>query len=78
MMGSGRTHHHVTKQKSEDQSRRPTFAMDYLMKVSSVVNAQTTSEESVTCSAVKEDKHQNIMSKVALNKGVEESWTNER
>ena len=48
------------------------------MKVSSVVNAQTTSEESVTCIAVKEDKHQNIMSSVALNKGVEEPWTIER
>ena len=69
MMGSGRTHHHVTKQKSEDQSRRSTFAMDYLMKVSSVVNAQKTSEESVKCSAVKEDKHQNITSKCCVEQG---------
>ena len=29
MMGRGRTHHHVAKQKSEDQSRRPIIAMDY-------------------------------------------------
>ena len=29
MMGRGRTQHHVTKQKSEDQSRRHTIAMDY-------------------------------------------------
>ena len=28
-MGRRRTHHHVTKQKSEDPSRRPTIAMDY-------------------------------------------------
>ena len=26
----GRTHHHITKQKSEDQSRRPISAMDNL------------------------------------------------
>ena len=31
MMGRGRTHHHVAKQKSEDQSRRPIIAMDYLL-----------------------------------------------
>ena len=29
MMGRGRTHHHIAKQKSEDQSRRPIIAMDY-------------------------------------------------
>ena len=29
VMGRGRTHHHVAKQKSEDQSRRPIIAMDY-------------------------------------------------
>ena len=29
MMGRGRTHHHVAKQKSEDQSRRHIIAMDY-------------------------------------------------
>ena len=48
MMGRGRTHHHITKQKSEDQSRRPTIAMDYcFMKMKSVVNAQTISKVSV-------------------------------
>ena len=43
MMGRGRTHHHDAKQKkSEDQSRRPTVAMDhYFMKTKSVLNAQT-------------------------------------
>ena len=30
MMGRGRTHHHIAKQKSEDESRRPIIAMDYL------------------------------------------------
>ena len=28
-MGRGRTHHHIAKQKSEDESRRPIIAMDY-------------------------------------------------
>ena len=49
MMSRGRTHHQVSKHKSEDHSRRPTFAMDfYVKKTNSVVNAQTISEESVT------------------------------
>ena len=40
-MGRGRTHHHVTEQKRENQSRRPTIAMDhYLMKLKFFVNAQ--------------------------------------
>ena len=42
-----------------------------------VTLAQTMSEESITCVAVK-DRHQNIMSSVALKKGVEEPWTIER
>ena len=40
-----------------------------------MTGGHTTSEESVTCIAVKEDRHQNIMSSVALKKGVEEPWT---
>ena len=31
MMGRGRTHHHIAKQKSEDESRRPIIAMDYFL-----------------------------------------------
>ena len=55
-MGRGRTHHFVTKQKIEDQSRRLTITMDHnLMKMKSGVNAQRISEESVTCIAIKED-----------------------
>ena len=78
-MGGGRTHHHVAKQKSDVVSRRLTIAMDYYYtKVKSVANAHTMSEEAVTCIAVKEDRHQNIMSSVALKKGVEEPWTIER
>ena len=48
------------------------------MKMKSVANAPTISEESTTCIAVKEDRHQNIMSSVALKKGVEELWTIDR
>ena len=73
MMGRGRTHHHV-----EDQSRRPIVAMDYFfMKMESAPSVQAISEESIICVAVKEDTHQNIMSSVALKKGVE-PWTIER
>ena len=36
------------------------------------------SEEAVTCIAVKEDRHQNTMNRVALKKEVEEPWTSER
>ena len=55
--------------------RRATIAMDYyIMKMNSVVKAQTISEESVTCIAVKEDRRQKIMSSVALKKGTEEPW----
>ena len=79
MMGRGRTHHHVAKQKSEDQSRRPIISMDYFfMRMESSPSIQTISEESITCIAVKEDKCRNIMSSVALKKGVEEPWTVER
>ena len=61
VMDRGRTHHHVTKQKSEDQSRRPTITMDcYVVKMNSVVNAQTMSEEQVTCIAVKEEVQEQL------------------
>ena len=53
--------------------------MDYFfMKMESAPSVQAISEESITCAAVKEDRHQNIMSSVALKKGVEEPWTIER
>ena len=38
----------------------------YVTKTNSVVDAQTISEESVTCIAVKENRYQNIMGSVAL------------
>ena len=57
MIGSGRTHHHVTKQRSEDETTRPTIAMDcYIMKMQPAVNSRTISEEAITCIAVKEDR----------------------
>ena len=59
MMGGGRTHHHVAREKSEDQSRKPIITMDYFFtRMESAPNA------------VKEDRHQNIMSSVALKKGL--------
>ena len=79
MMGRGRTHDHVAKQKSEDQSREPVIKMDYFfLRMEPAPNVRAISEESITCIAVKEDKHQNIMSSVALKKVVEEPWTIER
>ena len=45
------------------------------MKMESAPSVQATSEESTTCVAVKEDRHQNIRRSVALKKGVEEPWT---
>ena len=46
MMGRGRTHHHVAKQKSEDQSRRPIIAMYYFfMKMESAPSVQAISEK---------------------------------
>ena len=50
----------------------------FFVKMKSFPSAQTISEESITCVAVTENRHQNIMSSVALKKGVEESWTIER
>ena len=79
MMERRGTHHYVAKQKSEDQSRTLIIAMDYFFKrVESVPNVQAISDESITCFAVKEDRHQNIMSSVALKKEVDEPWTSER
>ena len=45
------------------------------MRMECSPSVQAISEESITCIAVKEDRHQNIMSSVALKKGVEEPWT---
>ena len=79
MMGRERAHHHVSKKRSEDLSRRPIIAMDsYFLKPNSTANSQTIRDESVTGIAVKEDRHQNIMSSVVLKKGMEEPWASER
>ena len=79
MMDRGRTHHHVSKKRSEDLSIRPITAMDYyFLKPNSTANSQTIPDESVTCIAVKEDRHQNIMSSGVLKKGIEELWASER
>ena len=48
------------------------------MRMEASPNAQAISEEPITCIVVQEDKYQNIMSSVALKRGVEEPWTVER
>ena len=79
MVGRGRTHHHVTKHRSEDETGRHSTAKDYyFMRMQPAVNSRTISKEAITCISVKEDRHQNIMSSVALKKGIEEPWTSER
>ena len=50
----------------------------YLMNMNSAVNAETAPEGSVTCFVVNADRHQNMMSSVALKKGVGEPWTVDR
>ena len=50
----------------------------YFLKPNSAASSQTIPAESVTCIAVKEDRHQNIMSSVVLKKGIEEPWASER
>ena len=49
----------------------------YFLKPVSTASSQTIPEESVTCIAVKEDRHQNIMSSVVLKKGIEEPRVSE-
>ena len=67
----------LQRRRVKDQSRRPIIAMDYFfMKMESAPSVQAISEESITYVAVKEDRHQNIMSSVALKKGVEEPLDN--
>ena len=73
MMGRGRIHYHVSKQRSENLSRRPINMDCYILKPICTSSSQTIPEESVTCIAVKEDRHQNIMSSVVLTEGIEES-----
>ena len=68
MMGRGRTHHHVSKKRSEVLTERP-VVMDYhILKPNSTVNSLT----------IPEDRHQNIVSRVVLKKGIEEPWASER
>ena len=75
MMGRGRTRHHVSKKRSEDLSRRATSVMDYsFLKPNSIADSQTIPDESVTCIAVKEDRHQNIMGKGESRKNHQLVW----
>ena len=46
MVGRGRTHHHVSKKRSEDLSRRPVIAMECSsLKTNSTANSQTIAGE---------------------------------
>ena len=44
----------------------------------SAVDIQTISDKSVTCIAVKDNRHQNVMDRVVLQRGVAVSWARER
>ena len=62
----------------KDPSIRPIIAMDYFfMRMESAPTVQTISDESITCVAVKEDRHQNIMSS-GDEEGSRRAWTVER
>ena len=70
MMGRGRTHHHVSKKRSEDLSRRPITAMEcFFITPNPTSSSQTMPDVSVTYTAVKEDRHQNIMSSAVSEEG---------
>ena len=68
----GRTHHHIAKQKSEDKSRRPILAMDYFFKENGICPECRIDLRGI------DNLCRNIMSSVALKKGVEEPWAIER
>ena len=62
MMGRGRTHHHVTMQRSEEETRRPTIAMDYyFMRVHPAANSPNNIRRSNNLHCGKRRQHQNIM-----------------
>ena len=50
---------------------------NYFLKPNFTANSQTIPDESVTCIAAKEDRHQNIMTSVVLKKGIEQPWASE-
>ena len=50
----------------------------YFLEPNTTANSQKIPDEPVTCIALKEDRHQNIMSSVVLKKGIEEPWASER
>ena len=76
MIGRGRTHHHTTKQE-ERGSVEKTYHCDGLFAHENEVccGCATNDKISIICIAMLEDRHQNIMSTVALKMGVEERWT---
>ena len=74
-----RTHHHATKTPSEHHSRKPNTSNGYFfMKQHPAATHRPVVGQSVTCIAVKENRHQNIMGSVFLKTGIEELWAIER
>ena len=68
-MGRGRTHHHVTEQKKGESVEKTHHCDGPLLDETEVCcECSIELEESVTCIAVKEDRHQHIMSSVALKR----------
>ena len=78
IMGRGRTHHHASKKRSGLVKDQQQLCTTIFLKPNSSANSQTVPDESVTCIAVEEDIHQNIVSSVVLKTGVGESWASER
>ena len=57
--------------------RRDQQELRTILQQNSTASSQTIPEESVTSIAVKEDRHQNLVSSVVVKKGIEEPWTSE-
>ena len=58
---------------------RPKIVLDhYFLTPNSVAKSETTPDESVTCIAVKEERHQNIICSVILKKRIDEPWASGR
>ena len=68
--GKGRSHHHVAKQKSEDQARRPLAIIAFRNRVAAMCKAEVATED-----AVKGDKESNglLENAIMLLRGFEQS-----
>ena len=62
MIGRGRTHHHVSKKRVRTCRRYQRKPRTNFLMPHSTADSQAIPDESVTCVAVKEDRHHNIVS----------------